>query len=78
MDSPLGERAAVGNGCLDDLFELVATDRTGGVMFPDEDSALLYHPCDGGGDVIAPSAQSRDRIAEHQASWLSGRPDALQ
>ena len=61
-------------GCLDGLFALVATDRTHGVLVADEDFAWLYHPYGGGGgDVIAPSAESRDRIAEHRASWLSHR-----
>ena len=38
----------------------------------------LYHPYDGGVDVIARSSEERDCLRAQFAEWLSPRPDGLE
>jgi len=64
-------------GSLDPLFELVANDMTDGVIVMEHACAWLYHPYDGGADVLAPTGAVRDRLATRHQSWLSPRPDGL-
>jgi hypothetical protein len=37
----------------------------------------LYHPYDGGMDVIAPSTTERDALRDRHRGWLSARLDGL-
>jgi len=64
-------------GALDDLLRYVADDRTSDVVVAEEALRWLFHPYDGGMDVVATSAGGRDRLAQRFASWLSERPDGL-
>ena len=65
------------SGAIDPLLELVATDGTDGVIVTDEELSWLYHPYDGGADVIARSVRERVRLAARHADWLSPRLDGL-
>ena len=40
--------------------------------------ALIYHPYDGGADVIAPTTAERNKLRAEFSSWLSRRSDGLQ
>ncbi len=62
---------------LDDLLRYVAEDRTPDVVVADEALRWLFHPYDGGMDVIAASTGQRDRLAARFGAWLSDRPDGL-
>jgi hypothetical protein len=42
---------------------------------PDDD--WLYHPYDGGADVIAASSDARDVLRTRFAAWLSSHPSGL-
>jgi hypothetical protein len=64
-------------GVLDDLLRLVADDRTADVIIAGTDLAWLYHPYDGGADVIAASAAQRDRLKAAHRTWLSSHPRGL-
>lgn len=64
-------------GDLDDLLRYVADDRTSEVLVTDTSLRWLFHPYDGGMDVIAPSVGERDRLAARFGTWLSDRPDGL-
>ena len=64
-------------GSLDELLRYVADDRTDGVVVTDLAMRWLFHPYDGGMDVIAPSVGERDRLAARFGTWLSDRPDGL-
>jgi hypothetical protein len=37
----------------------------------------LYHPYDGGADVIAPTAEARDRLRDRHREWLPAHPRGL-
>ncbi len=41
------------------------------------DLRWLYHPYDGGADVIAPSSVERDKLKSKFAAWLSDHPQGL-
>ena len=64
-------------GVLDELLRYVADDRTSEVLVTGVSLRWLFHPYDGGMDVIAPSVQERDRLAARFGTWLSDRPDGL-
>ena len=64
-------------GDLDGLLRYVAEDRACDVAVADASLRWLFHPYDGGMDVIAPSVRERDRLAARFGSWLSDRPDGL-
>lgn len=61
-------------GSLDELLTLVADGRTVDVIIAPPSFAWLYHPYDGGADVIAASTVKRDRLAARYQSWLSPDP----
>ncbi len=39
------------------------------------ESKFVFHPYDGGADVILPSTEGRDTLRDAHASWLSKRSD---
>ncbi len=59
------------------VFALVANDWTSDVIVCDLRCTWLYHPYDGGAEILAPSEAVRDSLAQRHRSWLSGRPDGL-
>jgi hypothetical protein len=64
-------------GVLDDLLRYVADDRAGHVIVTDTALRWLYHPYDGGADVILPSSTERDQLKAQHSEWLSDRHDGL-
>ncbi|WP_314254007.1 DUF3885 domain-containing protein [Streptomyces kutzneri] len=62
-------------GCLDGLLRAVAGDRLSGTFVTDAGLTRMYHPYDGGADVILPTSQERDRMRERHAGWLSAHPE---
>jgi hypothetical protein len=65
------------SGSIDTLLTLVADSSTADVIVAPDSLAWLYHPYDGGADVIAPSSAARDRLAVKYQSWLSRHPTGL-
>jgi hypothetical protein len=64
-------------GTLDELLRAVANDDVAGVIIAPEDFPWLYHPYDGGADVILPSQEGRDALKKRHSGWLSTQPDGL-
>jgi hypothetical protein len=62
---------------LDRLLRYVADDRASGVIIADAAMEWLYHPYDGGADVIAPSTGARDELKARHRHWLSPHPRGL-
>lgn len=52
------------------LLLLVADDVTSGVIISPPGAEWLYHPYDGGADVIAPDPSVRDALRLRHAEWL--------
>ena len=64
-------------GDLDGLLRYVADDQARGVVITDTALRWLYHPYDGGADVILPSTSERDSLKVRHSEWLSVRTDGL-
>ncbi|OKJ05133.1 hypothetical protein AMK18_01440 [Streptomyces sp. CB01249] len=62
---------------LDPLLRLVADDVVSGVTIAPLDLRWIYHPYDGGGDVVAPDGATRDALRAAHQSWLSAHPLGL-
>lgn len=64
-------------GILDDLLRAVANDDLGNVIVGPSDLRWLYHPYDGGADVILPNRADRNELRNRHPEWLSGHPAGL-
>lgn len=62
---------------VDHLLRAVADDRELGVILIPASGDWLYHPYDGGADVIAASPEHRDELAARFADWLPAHPNGL-
>jgi hypothetical protein len=65
------------SGRVDPLLRLVADDVIGNVLVADARLRWLYHPYDGGMDVITSSAAERETLKERHRDWLSAHPAGL-
>lgn len=61
----------------DDVLRLVANDEVANIMIFSSSTGWLYHPYDGGADVILKDSDARNSIKDRYAKWLSVRPDGL-
>ena len=64
-------------GCLDPLLRQVADDVIANVLIADVGLRWLYHPYDGGMDVIVASSGERDALRARHRDWLSRHPAGL-
>ena len=64
-------------GCLDPLLRQVADDVIANVLVADNDLRWLYHPYDGGMDVLLRSPAQRDALRNRHQDWLSAHPGGL-
>ncbi len=62
---------------LDPLLRSVADWGLAGVIIAPTDLRWLYHPYDGGADVIASTGHERDTLKRRHAAWLSTHPLGL-
>lgn len=59
---------------LDTLFKLVADDKLRHVMITCPESSWIFHPYDGGADVILKDSTTRDQLKNKYRDWLSTYP----
>lgn len=59
------------------LLLQVADDKAPGVILTPPNAAWLYHPYDGGADVIAPDVRTRNTLIAAHHDWLSPYPSGL-
>lgn len=64
------------SGALDAVFRLVAEDSVANVMLLST-GGWLYHPYDGGADVILPFTLQRERLITEFSGWVSSHPLGL-
>jgi hypothetical protein len=62
---------------LDPLLRAVADDELANVIMAPPGLDWLYHPYDGGADVILPTSEQRDALRVEYRSWLSNHPAGL-
>lgn len=61
----------------DSILRLVADDVVANTMILSTENHWVYHPYDGGADVILNTADRRDELKAQFASWLSSSSDGL-
>lgn len=59
------------------LLLAIADDATRDIIICPKNLAWLYHPYDGGMDVIASDVSTRDRLRQSYDDWLSTHPSGL-
>ncbi|WP_236647992.1 MULTISPECIES: hypothetical protein [Micromonospora] len=64
-------------GAIDVLLRAVADDELANVILAPTDLRWLYHPYDGGADVILPSRKQRDALKAQHRDWLSQESSRL-
>jgi len=64
-------------GLFDSLLRLVADDVIANVLMVSQDSGCVYHPYDGGADVILPCNARRDALRNTHREWLSDLSSGL-
>jgi hypothetical protein len=61
----------------DSILRLIADDEVENVLFVNFDKSIIYHPYDGGADIIFPSMKIRDDKIEQYSEWLSSHSSGL-
>ncbi|HEX6685506.1 MAG TPA: hypothetical protein VF062_22155 [Candidatus Limnocylindrales bacterium] len=64
-------------GCLDPLLRRVVDEAIANVLLADVELRWLYHPYDGGMDILLPSPTDRDALRNRHRNWLSTHPSGL-
>jgi hypothetical protein len=64
-------------GCLDAVLAQVATDAVADILVIGERQKCVYHPYDGGGDIIVRNPEARMALKQMFSAWLSPRADGL-
>lgn len=59
------------------LFRMVANDEVGNIMIICLGKSFVFHPYDGGADVVLASTEERDHLKEKHSKWLSLHPDGF-
>ena len=62
---------------LNSLFRMVANDEVGNIMIICPCKGIIFHPYDGGADVVLASAEERDPLKEQHREWLSSHPSGF-
>ena len=61
----------------DPLIRKVADGATSNLMVCDTECRWIFHPYDGGMDIVLDSTAARDQLRAEFQAWLSPRPDGL-
>jgi hypothetical protein len=64
-------------GEFNSLFRMVANDEVGNIMIICPSKGFVFHPYDGGADVVLKSEEERDRLKALYHEWLSSHPDGF-
>lgn len=62
---------------IDAVLRAVTDDEIGNVLLGPTDLRWLYHPYDGGADVVLPTPAERDVLKNRHRAWLSAYPSGL-
>jgi len=58
-------------GCLDAVLAEVATDAIADILVVGQEQKFVYHPYDGGGDIIVRNDDERQALKQMFSAWLS-------
>lgn len=65
------------NNLLNNVFRLVADEKIREIMLFSIERNIVYHPYDGGADIIFENSILRDKYKEKYKDWLSNHPKGL-
>lgn len=64
-------------GSLDPVLRAAASWETAGIMISDCGLTRIYHPYDGGADVLLATGFERDELRDRHTDWLSSHPGGM-
>ena len=64
-------------GILDPILRLIAQDTIANVTIIDTSQKWIYHPYDGGADIILRSTSAREKLKTRHGEWLPKHPSGL-
>lgn len=59
------------------ILKLVANDEVGNILFVGIEKPFIYHPYDGGADIIMETTLAKENFKKQYSNWLSQRSDGL-
>jgi hypothetical protein len=59
------------------MLSQVATDKIADILVVGVEQNCLYHPYDGGGDIIVCNDKARATLKQTFSAWLSPRTDGM-
>ncbi|MCM0148661.1 hypothetical protein KCN56_08830 [Photobacterium galatheae] len=62
---------------LNRLFRLIADDEVRNILIIHPSKTVVFHPYDGGADVVVVSTKQRDLLKKKYREWLSAHPEGL-
>ena len=66
------------SGCeFNSLFRMVANEEVSNVMIISISNSMVFHPYDGGADIILESAEKRNQLKDNHNEWLSKHKDGF-
>jgi hypothetical protein len=65
------------SGCIDAVLAQVASDEVADILVIGQEQKCIYHPYDGGGDIIVSNDEARTALKQMFSAWLSPRADGL-
>jgi len=64
-------------GCLDTVLAQIATDKVADVLLIGQEQKCVYHPYDGGGDIIVRNDEAREALKQMFSAWMPRAADGL-
>ena len=62
---------------LNKIFRLVAKDEVRNIFIISMDSKVVFHPYDGGADIVLATKEQRDELKYKHQDWLSKHPEGF-
>ena len=62
---------------LNSLFRMVANDEVGNIMIISLSKGIVFHPYDGGADIVLSTSEQRDQLKVKHREWLSKHPEGF-
>ncbi|QLE85300.1 hypothetical protein FLM48_09500 [Shewanella sp. Scap07] len=62
---------------LDSLFRLVAHDEASNIIIVNPNKGVIFHPYDGGADIVLASTRQRDQLKDRHPGWLPSHSEGF-
>lgn len=61
----------------DSLFRLVAYDEASNIIIVNPNKGVIFHPYDGGADIVLASTRQRDQLKDRHPGWLPSHTEGF-